>query len=143
LPVLRNFIDEALRWAGIAIFAAREDNTNDIVLPGGYVIPKGSVILLPMDQILHDEALWDRPEDFSPDRFNNPESRGFKFNAFGFAGGRTCPGKSMALTEAKLFIAETIKRFAFSLPRADYSIKKNYVFVIRPVDPIELIVTRR
>jgi cytochrome P450 family 20 subfamily A len=143
LPVLRNFIDEALRWAGISLFSAREDNNKDIVLPGGYVIPKGSQILIPIYQIQHDETVWENPEDFIPDRFNDPESRGLKFCGFGFAGGRTCPGKSMALTEAKLFIAETIRRFAFALPRADYSVKKHYVFVIRPVDPIELIVTRR
>jgi cytochrome P450 len=132
-----------LRWAGISIFTTREDNNKDIVLPGGYVISKGSFILLHSDITQHDETLWDRPEEFIPDRFNDPESRGFKFNGFGFAGGRTCPGKSMALTEAKIFIAEVFRRFTFALPRADYSVKKNYVFIIRPEDPIELIVTRR
>jgi cytochrome P450 len=143
MPTLRNFVDEALRWTGISLFTAREDYVKDIVLPGGYVIPKGTFILLCGDQMLHDETLWDRPEDFIPDRFNNPESRGLKFRGFGFAGGRTCPGKSIALTEAKIFIAEVFRRFSFALPTPDYKVKKRIVFSVRPEDPIELIVTRR
>jgi cytochrome P450 len=143
LPVLRNFVDEALRWAGISTMTAREDMSNDIVLPGGFVISKGTFIMLSTHQILHDETLWDRPEDFIPDRFNISESRGLKYYGFGFAGGRTCPGKSMALTEAKIFIAEVFRRFTFTLPTPDYSVRKSFVFTVHPEDPIELIVKGR
>jgi cytochrome P450 len=143
LPILRNFVDEVLRWAGVSILAIRVNKDSDIELPGGYVIRKDTAIFMPLALIQQDETLWDRPSEFIPDRFNDPESRGLKFCGFSFAGGRSCPGKSMALTEAKIFIAEVFRRFVVSLPSPNYSIKKNYVFVIRPVDPIELIVTRR
>jgi cytochrome P450 len=143
LTCLRNFVDEVSRWAGIATFSDRECNESDIVLPGGYSIPRGVYILLSMHLILHDETLWDSPDNFMPDRFNDADSRGLKFCAFGFAGGRTCPGKAMALTEVKVFIAEVLKHFTISLPHPDYSAQKNFVFLVRPEEPIELVVTKR
>jgi cytochrome P450 family 20 subfamily A len=143
LPALRNYIDETLRWAGISTIAARESGDSEIVLPGGFVVSKGSFVLLPIEQMQHEEAVWDRPHEFIPDRFNDPESRGFKFVGFGFAGGRVCPGKSVALTEAKIFIAEVFRRFVVSLPTPDYSMEKNFVFIIRPEVPIELLISRR
>jgi cytochrome P450 len=143
LPVLRNFIDEAFRWAGIATGSLRESQDKDIMLPGGYVIPKGTTIIIEIGQIMRDETLWDQPNEFIPDRFNDPESRGQKFNPFGSAGGRSCPGKSMALTEAKIFISEVFRRFSFALPSPNYSVEMNYVFVTHPESPIELLVSRR
>jgi cytochrome P450 family 20 subfamily A len=143
LPVLRNFVDEALRWIGIANGSLRVSKDKDIVLPGGFVIPKGTAINMRIAQIMQDETLWDRPNEFMPDRFNDPESRSQKFNSFGSAGGRTCPGKSMALTEAKLFIGEVFRRFSFGLPSLNYSVEKNYVFVTHPKSTIELLVSRR
>jgi cytochrome P450 len=78
-----------------------------------------------------------------PDRFNDPESRSQKFNPFGSAGGRTCPGKSMALAEAKIFIGEVFRRFSFALPSPNYSAEKSFVFVTHPKLPFELLVSRR
>jgi cytochrome P450 family 20 subfamily A len=143
LSVLRNFIDESFRWAGIVNVSERVSKDKDIVLPGGYVIPKGTRIIMPIDKLMHDETLWDRPNEFMPDRFNDPESKGQKFNPFGSAGGRSCPGKSMALTEAKIFIGEVFRRFSFALTSPNYSVEKNYVLVTHPESPIELLVSKR
>jgi cytochrome P450 len=85
--------------------------------------------------MMHDETLWDRREEFNPDRFYDTESRGLQLSGFSSTGGKTCPGKSMALTAAKIFVAEVFRRFSFALPRADYSVKKNFVFVIVPKSP--------
>jgi hypothetical protein len=48
LPVLRNFIDEALRWVGIASPSVRGSKAKDIVLPEGVAIPKGTSIYMPI-----------------------------------------------------------------------------------------------
>jgi cytochrome P450 len=86
----------------LAVFASRVSD-KDVTLPGGYVIPRGTMIFLAIANILIDDKLWDRPSEFIPDRFNDPEARGFKFCGFGFAGGRSCPGRVMTYTEIQDF----------------------------------------
>jgi cytochrome P450 family 20 subfamily A len=142
MPRLRNFVDEVIRWAELALFASRVSD-KDVTLPGGYVIPRGTMIFLALANILIDDKLWDRPSEFIPDRFNDPEARGFKFCGFGFAGGRSCPGRVMAYTEIKIFLAEVIKRYAFILPSADYDVSKKYAFVSEPNPSPQVLVRRR
>jgi cytochrome P450 len=100
-------------------------------------------VVLDVVKIKQDGRPSGTTHEFMPDRFNNPESRSQKFNSFGSAGGRTCPGKSMALTEAKLFIGEVFRHFSFGWPSLNYSVEKNYVFVTHPKSTIELLVSRR
>jgi cytochrome P450 len=101
------------------------------------------MIFLALANILIDGKLWYRPSEFIPDRFNDPEARGFKFCGFGFAGGRSCPGRVMAYTEIKIFLAEVIKRYAFFLPSADYDVRKEFGFVSEPNPSPQVLVRRR
>jgi cytochrome P450 len=143
LPVLRNFIDEVLRWSALGTYAGRVSEDKDIVLPGGLVIPKGTLIFMSLKTVLRDPTLWDSPKQFIPDRFNDPASRGFKFCQFGFAGGRSCPGRALTYTESKIFIAEVLRQFVVSLPDANYSLKKKFALQSRLDPEVELIITRR
>jgi cytochrome P450 len=143
LPVLRNFIDEVLRWSALGTYSGRVSEDKDITLPGGQVIPKGTLIFMSLKSILRDPTLWDSPKQFIPDRFNDPESRGFKFCQFGFAGGRGCPGRALTYTETKIFIAEVLKHFVVSLPSASYSVKRKYSLQVQPAPEVELVITRR
>mmetsp|Transcript_18636 Transcript_18636/g.33679 ORF Transcript_18636/g.33679 Transcript_18636/m.33679 type:complete len:461 (+) Transcript_18636:218-1600(+) len=143
MPFMRNFIDEAIRWSDLAIFTVRHSEANDIPIPGGLVIPKKTMIYQSIAVLGKDESLWDNPEEFMPDRFNQAESRSLKFSPFGFAGGRGCPGRAMAYAEVKLFLAEVVRRYKVSLPHSDYTVGKNYSLISRPEPPLELIFTRR
>jgi cytochrome P450 len=126
LPVLRNFIDEVLRWSALGTYSARVSEDKDCTLPGGRVIPKGTLIFMSLKSVLRDPTLWESPKQFIPDRFNDPESRGFKFCQLGFAGGRSCPGRALTYTESKIFIAEVLRQYVVSLPDANYSHNKKF-----------------
>lgn len=86
---------------------------------GGYLIPKGSTVVLNVWAMHHDSRRWDRPEDFAPERFadhpklaphytSDAESR----DHFGYgAGRRVCPG--IHLAERNLFVAMSKLLWAF------------------------------
>jgi cytochrome P450 family 20 subfamily A len=100
LKYTRNVLHETLRCYTLAPFAARYDTHRDIEFHDGSRIPKGMPVVLPLGKVLTDPELWDRPEEFIPERFENPESkRPLLFSPFGFAGGRICPGRSLTYCE--------------------------------------------
>lgn len=86
---------------------------------GGYLIPKGSTVVLNVWGMHHDEQRWDNPEEFRPDRYaTHPKlasqytSDGPDRDHFGYGGGRrVCPG--IHLAERNLFIAMAKLIWAF------------------------------
>ncbi|PPQ99406.1 hypothetical protein CVT24_005393 [Panaeolus cyanescens] len=78
---------------GLAIiFTAIAHMTSEDDEYDGYFIPKGTTVIGNAWSILHDEALFENPSDFNPDRYyNNP--RTLKPDVtFGY-GRRACPGR--------------------------------------------------
>jgi cytochrome P450 len=76
MPHLLSFVDEVIRWAELVSLTKGED----VTLPGGYVIPRVTMIFLAIANILIDRKLWDRPCELFSDRFNDPEAtRGLMF----------------------------------------------------------------
>ncbi|KAJ8583641.1 cytochrome P450 [Rhizopogon salebrosus TDB-379] len=101
LPYINAICKEVFRWNVIAPLAiphvASQDNVHN-----GYLIPKGSVILANVWQILHDEDTYPNPEVFDPTRFTGSDPQPDPRNAcFGY-GRRLCPGASLA--DESLFI---------------------------------------
>ncbi|TFK32282.1 putative monooxygenase [Crucibulum laeve] len=92
LPYVRSIVTEVMRWRpamplGIP-HAANEDG-----LYNGLYIPKGSVMMANVWNMLHDPKIYSNPSDFNPDRYKNLDSEMQKvFDVlFGF-GRRACPG---------------------------------------------------
>ncbi|XP_071037439.1 cytochrome P450 3A24 isoform X2 [Parasteatoda tepidariorum] len=79
----------------------------------GIVIPKGTIILIPIIAIQRDEKYYPDPEKFDPDRFS-PEEKSkidpFTYLPFG-AGPRQCIGIKLALLEAKICLAYVLSHF--------------------------------
>jgi cytochrome P450 family 20 subfamily A len=81
-------------------FAVRYDPEEDIHFSDGYIIKAGTPIMLPLGKVMTDPELWDHPEVFNPDRFDQKEAKTpLLFSPFGFAGGRICPGRSFSYAE--------------------------------------------
>ena len=91
---------------------ATEDNTI-----GGYLIPKGSTVVVSLYATHRLPQYWPDPERFDPDRFSPEECKGrppFSFIPFA-AGHRNCIGGSMAMIELKMIVAQLAQRFRLEL----------------------------
>ncbi|XP_064627811.1 cytochrome P450 20A1-like [Lineus longissimus] len=117
LIYLRQVIDETMRCAVLAPYAARYDPDSETEL-GGHVIPPGTPVIQAVGVTFQDEEVWPNPNKFDPDRFSseNVKSRHrLSFSPFGFAGKRKCPGYRFAYAEATTALAILFSRFKIKL----------------------------
>ncbi|KAL4634178.1 hypothetical protein ACB092_04G180000, partial [Castanea dentata] len=86
---------------------------------GGYDIPPKTRVFVNIWAIQRDPKLWDRPEEFLPERFkDNPVDfmgQNFKFLPFG-GGRRGCPGLIFAVASLEYVLANLLCWFDWRLP---------------------------
>ncbi|KAI9117504.1 hypothetical protein K1719_011670 [Acacia pycnantha] len=117
LKTLSMIINESLRLYPPTIATIRRAKT-DMDL-GGYKIPRGTELLIPILAVHHDQSIWGNDvNEFNPGRFSEGVARAAKhpmaFIPFGL-GVRTCIGQNLALLQAKLALAIILQRFSFRL----------------------------
>jgi cytochrome P450 len=105
LPMTRAVLEEAMRLYPPAPSLNRQALADDVV--NGVRIPRGATVLV-MPWILHRHAkLWDRPDEFVPERFL-PGAREtierYQYLPFG-AGPRVCIGQYFAMQEGVVALA--------------------------------------
>jgi cytochrome P450 len=85
---VRACINETARLYPLINVTTRVDEENDIVFDDGYVIPKGTCVILPLSQVLQDPDLWKDTDKFQPERFRRDGIQfPLQYSPFGFAGG--------------------------------------------------------
>jgi beta-ring hydroxylase len=84
-----------------------------------YVLPKGSSLLLNIQAVHHDPALWPEPMKFDPQRFIDKELAPYTFLPF-IAGPRNCLGQYLALLESKMVISLLLQRYQFRPVEEDH-----------------------
>ncbi|TVU46281.1 hypothetical protein EJB05_05807, partial [Eragrostis curvula] len=118
LSYLPLVIKEALRLhAPVALLIPRECRETCQVL--GYDIPKGCRVLVNVWAIGRDNAYWDDPNVFNPERFEdcNVDFKGTNFEYLPFgAGRRMCPGMMLGLANMELALASLLYHFDWELP---------------------------
>ncbi|XP_010533180.1 PREDICTED: cytochrome P450 734A1 [Tarenaya hassleriana] len=117
LKTLSMIINESLRLYPPIVATIRRARA-DVEL-GGYKIPSGTELLVPILAVHHDQAIWGNDaNEFNPARFTDGVVRAAKhpvgFIPFGL-GVRTCIGQNLALLQTKLMLAIMIQRFTFHL----------------------------
>ncbi|XP_038986431.1 cytochrome P450 734A6-like [Phoenix dactylifera] len=110
-------LNETLRLYPPAVATIRRAKT-DVEL-GGYRIPRGTELLIPIMAVHHDTRLWgEDAARFNPVRFAEGPAGAARhptaFIPFGL-GARRCIGQNLALLEAKLAMAIILQRFAIRL----------------------------
>lgn len=114
----------------------------------GYDIPAKTMVLINAWAIQRDPKLWERPEEFVPERFtDNQVDVDFKghhnqFIPFG-AGKRGCPGIAFAAAEAEYVLANLLYWFDWRLPPGetveDFDMTDVFEMVIRKRIPLRLV----
>ncbi|KAJ9143024.1 Cytochrome P450 [Pleurostoma richardsiae] len=106
----------------------------DMILPGGYKLNKGGVVVAAIHHISNNPALWDNPTRFDPDRWDTDEVKNMpkaQYQPFGM-GQRMCIGFNFALQEIKIFLPKLVWRYKF-VKETDAVVEYDPMFqLIRP-----------
>ncbi|EIN06276.1 cytochrome P450 [Punctularia strigosozonata HHB-11173 SS5] len=103
LIYLQALIQEVHRFRPVAPLALPHASLSDEIYKG-HIIPKGSTIYINVWGVYHDPELYDRPDEFIPERFLESEfgtkpgtdTSDFKPDLLFGAGRRVCPGIHLA-----------------------------------------------
>jgi cytochrome P450 len=144
LPYLQAVVKETLRchppgpllsWARLAI--------QDTQVAGLH-IPRGTTAMVNMWAITHDPSVWPDPHVFNPSRFLETEG-GVEFDVRGNdlrlapfgSGRRVCPGRSLGLETAHLWLARLLHHFSWSqAPNFPITLEDNLKFSCEMASPL-------
>ncbi|KAF5180366.1 Cytochrome p450 [Thalictrum thalictroides] len=118
LKIVSMILNEVLRLYPPAPTIANRKATKEMKV-GGYTLPPGTLIGLPVILVHHDRDLWgEDAEEFNPLRFSEGVTKAtnnkVSFIPFGW-GTRICVGQNFALNEAKMAISMILQHFSFDL----------------------------
>ena len=107
----------------------REASVTDYV--NGVIIPKGTIVVIPILATNFDETIWGPDVDvFNPDRWMENTSK-FSYLTF-LQGPRSCIGRSFAETEMKVLLVALIQRLRFEEVVKGKHIERHTVITTRP-----------
>lgn len=118
MQYLKLVIKEVLRlYPPVPLLVPRVAST-DIKIKG-YDISAGTMVMINAWAIGRDPMIWNKPEEFKPERFLNSsiDFKGHDFELIPFgAGRRGCPGMVFAMAAVEIGLANLVNRFDWSLP---------------------------
>ncbi|SLM34023.1 cytochrome p450 [Lasallia pustulata] len=135
MKFLDKFVKEVQRVHNPSFQTARNAK-KDVVLPGGYLLPKGAVIIPTFPSLHMNEAYWDNPNKFDPDRWDSDAvKQRHKMVYTPFATGpRGCIGFNVALQEAKLTLANLVYRYHWEDASTEPMVYDPEFLVMRPLN---------
>ncbi|KAM0982335.1 hypothetical protein ACFX2I_015237 [Malus domestica] len=118
MKYMKCVIKENLRLHPPAPLLIPRESTADIKL-GGYDIPAKTRVMVSAFSIQRDPEVWDRPEEFIPERFEDSsidfKGQDFQLIPFG-AGRRGCPGIAFGVLSAEQVLASILYWFDWKVP---------------------------
>jgi beta-ring hydroxylase len=112
LELAESCLKESLRKYSVVPVAARL-LTKDLAI-SGYLLPKGSSVLIDIVGVHLDPNLWPKPLQYDPYRFYRKVVPPLTFLPF-IAGPRNCLGQNLALLESKMVISLLLQKYKFQL----------------------------
>lgn len=147
LPYLRAVLMETMRLHPPSPLLIPHQAMAEGAEVGGFVVPKGAMVIVNLWAVMRDPASWTQPEAFLPERFVGADMdfRGkdrFEFMPFG-AGRRACPGLPMATRVVMLILASLIHMFEWRLPEGmqpcDVDVRDRYRMSLNMVTPLKAV----
>ncbi|KIL66889.1 hypothetical protein M378DRAFT_354487 [Amanita muscaria Koide BX008] len=120
LPYVEALYRELQRWRPVTPLAIMHTTSTDDIYKGFY-IPKGTFVIPNVWAIARDEAIYQDPDRFMPERFFNTDgtlNNDTVSYAFGF-GRRICAGKHVADAQVWLMVACTLATFDIAKAKDD------------------------
>lgn len=114
LKFTRDVFREVLRLYPPVPMLVRE-NARAEVMRGRSVAPGAQIVVSPWHLHRH-ERIWERPDEFDPDRWARAETRACAREAYipFSSGARVCSGAGFAMVEGPLLLALLVRRFRFA-----------------------------
>ncbi|KAM7272563.1 hypothetical protein ACFE04_027226 [Oxalis oulophora] len=147
LSYLKLIIKEAFRLHPPTVLLGREAMSEFKI--NGYDIFPGTRIQVNVWGIGRDPNIWENPEEFIPERFeDNPvDYKGQHFELLPFGGGRRgCPGILMGVSTVELVLANLLYCFDWKLPdgmkEEDISLEEGPGLAVYKKEPLKLIPIR-
>ena len=127
----RLVIEESLRMYPSIWSIGRRCVEDDEI--GGYGIPRGMNVVVPIFHFHWSERYWKEPRRFDPERFapeRRPAPDAMTYFPFG-AGPRTCIGNHFALQELAIMTATFYRHFSFRL-EPGFTVEPDPLITLRP-----------
>nr|QST15077.1 CYP370C8 protein [Diaphanosoma celebensis] len=120
LPYTEAVIKESMRYVSLTPLGLFHCAVRDTDFRG-YRIPKGTILFANLHQVHHSPDHWQRPNDFYPEHFLDPDGQlNVPAALIPFSiGKRSCLGESLARMELFLFTAALFQKFTFKLPAGE------------------------
>lgn len=144
LPYCLQVFKEAIRLYPPAYVFPRQA-LHDVEI-GGYLVPKGWMVLLSPYTLHHREDTFPQPETFDPERFTPEREKQlprYAYLPFG-AGPRNCIGMYFAMMEGQLLLATLAQRLHFTLvPGQTIEPDSVHYGTLKPATPVHITVKKR
>jgi len=113
LPLVRQVLEEAMRLYPPVGLLARTVVAEDALC--GRIMQPNDILFLPVWALHRHQLLWDRPDEFLPERFDAAAGAArhkYQYLPFG-AGPRVCVGADFAMMQAQIILATLLQQFRF------------------------------
>ncbi|KAF7342306.1 OrdA protein [Mycena venus] len=142
LPYTSAVVTELLRWHSVAPLGVPHAAMEDTVV-NSHLIPKGSVIIANLWNMLNDPEIYPDPATFDPTRhLADPPQRDPRTICFGF-GRRVCPGRELSETKLFLCVATTLATFDITPGPGPLPVHENLPGTISHAKPFDCVVKPR
>jgi len=137
LNYTRQVIQETMRLYPPAWLIDRQALEDDEL--GGYLVPKGEIVLLFIYGTHRNPKYWKNPDTFDPDRFSKENLKDLpNYAYFPFGGGpRLCIGNNFSMLEMQVLLALLVKNFTFTI-EPNQHIEPKPMVTLRPRNGIKM-----
>ena len=142
LHYLKAVVKEIFRLHPVGAFLIPHVSLEDTYV-AGYFVPKGTRALINTYSLGRNPKVWDRPDEFVPERFmgESVELNEFRIVPFG-AGRRGCPGATLGTSMVLLGLARLIQCFEWTPLRPNEELKEAYGLMVLE-NPLQAYATPR